>query len=90
MYTSDMRCFFAICFSCFVVAGVCAPNRRPISCSLSNEHSGDVTVIDGNNEIALSATFTSGQTAAWDSRDAGRQTALRYIERFAANGAWPG
>jgi YVTN family beta-propeller protein len=60
MYASDMRCFFAICFSCFVAAGVLRAESPAYLVFASNERSGDVTVIDGNNDEVV-ATFTVGK-----------------------------
>ncbi len=50
LYASDMRCFFAICFSCVVLAGVLRAESPAYVVFVSNERSGDVTVIDGDND----------------------------------------
>src|SRR5262249_52376512 len=60
MYASDMRCFFAICFSCVVVAGVLRAEPPAYLVFVSNERSGDVTVIDGATDAVLS-TFPVGK-----------------------------
>src|ERR1043166_8703253 len=60
MYASDMRCFFALCFSCLVVAGVLRAESPAYLVFVSNERSGDVTVIDGNRGEVV-ATFPVGK-----------------------------
>src|SRR5439155_24017173 len=47
MYASDTRCFFAICFSCVVAAGVFRAESPSYLLFVSNERTGDVTVVDG-------------------------------------------
>src|SRR5437667_2253232 len=53
MYASDMRCFFAICFSCVVAAGVFRAESPSYLLFVSNERSGDVTVIDGATDSVV-------------------------------------
>src|SRR5437870_11670500 len=60
MYASDMRCFFAICFSCVVAAGVFRAESPSYLLFVSNERSGDVSVIDGATD-AVVATFKAGK-----------------------------
>src|SRR5256886_10529165 len=60
LYASDMRCFFAICFSCVVLAGVLRAESPAYVVFVSNERSGDVTVIDGNNDEVV-ATLPVGK-----------------------------
>src|ERR1043166_9277947 len=60
MYASDMRCFFALCFSCLVVAGVLRAESPAYLVFVSNERSGDVTIIDGNRDEVV-ATFPVGK-----------------------------
>ena len=60
MYASDMRCFFVICFSCVVVTGVLRAESPAYLVFVSNERSGDVTVIDGNTDEVV-ATFPVGK-----------------------------
>jgi len=60
MYASDMRCFFAICFSCVVVAGVLRAEPPNYLVFVSNERSGDVTVIDGATDDVV-GTFPVGK-----------------------------
>jgi YVTN family beta-propeller protein len=60
MYASNMRCFFAVCFSYIFVAGVLRAELPNYLVFVSNERSGDVTVIDGNNDEVV-ATFTVGK-----------------------------
>ena len=60
MYASLMRCFFAICFSCVVVAGVLRAESPGYLVFVSNERSGDVTVIDGATDSVV-GTFPVGK-----------------------------
>src|SRR5437588_10313985 len=53
MYASDTRCFFAICFSCVVAAGVFRAESPSYLLFVSNERSGDVTVIDGATDSVV-------------------------------------
>src|SRR5436305_986789 len=53
MYASLMRCFFAICFSFVVVAGVLRAEPPRYLVFVSNERSGDVTVIDGATDSVV-------------------------------------
>src|SRR5437588_10720985 len=53
LYASDMRCFFAICFSCVVAAGVFRAESPSYLLFVSNERSGDVTVIDGATDSVV-------------------------------------
>jgi YVTN family beta-propeller protein len=60
MYASDMLCFFAFCSSCVVVAGVLRAESPNYLVFVSNERSGDVTVIDGATDSVV-GTFPVGK-----------------------------
>src|SRR5262245_11406006 len=55
-----MRCFFAICFASLAVAGVLRAESPAYLAFVTNERSGDVTVIDGNRDEVV-ATFPVGK-----------------------------
>jgi YVTN family beta-propeller protein len=60
MYALDMRRVLAICFSCVVVSGALDAEPPSYLVFISNERSGDVTVIDGNTD-EVAATFPVGK-----------------------------
>src|SRR5881227_3693818 len=62
LYASDMRCFFAICFSCVVLAGVLRAEPPAYVVLVSTERSGDVTVIAGDtNEVVANLMVANGR-----------------------------
>ena len=85
MHRLRVACVFCVLVASAYVTRAESPSYLVF---VSNERSGDVTVIDGNTDAVV--VLFRGQTAARHSRDAGRETVVRYIKRITANGAGRG